>query len=125
MVLSTADIDRHKTSEVSAVTYKGTKYTKGLVVILENTGETLVFGKICLILANEKSVCFVVLVHHSVLLTDLGVYYLMSDNKYAYINADSLQDYYPLPVWRPNAFRNFVKCYQNWKVRRLGPLLTI
>lgn len=99
MVLNTSDIDKQKNSEVSAVTYKGTKYTKGLVVALEHTGETLVFGKISLILSDERNVFFVVLVHRSVLLVDLGVYYLVSDNKYAYINADSLQDYYPLPMY--------------------------
>lgn len=66
MVLNTSDIDKQKTSEVSAVTYKGTKYTKGLVVALEHTGETLVFGKISLILSDERNV-FVVLVHRSVL----------------------------------------------------------
>lgn len=100
MVLHTADIDKHKTSDVSAVTYKGTKYSKGLVVVLEHTGETLFFGKIFLILSDEKSVYFVELVHRSVLLVDLGVYYLLSDDKYAFINADSLQDYYPLPVYK-------------------------
>ncbi len=82
------------------MTYKGTKYSKGLVVVVEHTWETLVFGKISLILSDEKNVYFVVLMHHSVLLLDLGVYYLVSDDKYAFINADSLQDYYPLPVYK-------------------------
>uniref|UniRef100_A0A8C6LRA2 Uncharacterized protein n=1 Tax=Nothobranchius furzeri TaxID=105023 RepID=A0A8C6LRA2_NOTFU len=35
MILKEADIDKGKTSEVSAVFYKGTKYTKGLVCIDE------------------------------------------------------------------------------------------
>lgn len=89
-MLNTVDIDKHKTSEVSAVTYKGTKYTKDLVVVLKHTGDTLVFGKISLMLTDEKQVHFVVLVHHSVQLVDLGVYLSMSDNEYAYINVDRL-----------------------------------
>lgn len=91
MLLKTAHIDKSKTAEVSAVTYKGTKYTKGLVVVLKHTGNTLVFGKISLILADEKQVYFVVLKHQSVLLVDLGVHYLCKpSNEYAYINADGL-----------------------------------
>lgn len=74
MVLNTSDIDKQKTSEASAVTYKGTKYTQSLVVALEHTGETLVFGKISVILSDETNVFFVVLVHRTVLLVDLGVY---------------------------------------------------
>lgn len=96
LLLKTSHNDKHKTSE----TYKGTDYTKGLVVVLVHIGDTLVFGKISLILIDDKQVHFVVLVHHSVLLIDPGVYYLCkSHNKYLYINADSLQDYYPLPVY--------------------------
>lgn len=68
--------------------YKGTKYTKGLVFVLKHTGDKLVFGKISLILTDEKRVHFVVLVHQSVLLVDLGIYHLcMSENEYAYVNA--------------------------------------
>lgn len=100
MLLKTVDIDKHKTCEVSSVIYKGTKYTKGLVVVLKHTGDSLVFGKISLILTDEKQVHFVVLVHQSLLLVDLGIYHICkSENEYAYINADRLQDYYPLPVY--------------------------
>lgn len=99
-VLKTSVIDKHRTSEVSAVIYKGTKYTKGLVVVLEHSDDSLVFGKISLILIDDKQVHFVVLVHHSVFLIDLGVHHIFqADNKYMCVNADSLQDHYPLPMY--------------------------
>lgn len=99
--LQTSVICKHATSEVSALIYKGSKYTKGLVVVLDHSEEdTLVFGKIALILIDDKQVYFVVLVHHSVFLIDLGVHHLnQSENKYVCVHADSLLDYYPLPVY--------------------------
>jgi len=88
------------TSEVSGVVYKGTKYTNGLFVVVDHNSCGYLFGKISLILISPTDVHFVVELYESVLLSDLGVYSLQkSDPKYVCVNADSLLDYYPLPVY--------------------------
>ncbi|XDV26704.1 hypothetical protein PO909_030342 [Leuciscus waleckii] len=81
------------TSEVSGVVYKGTKYTNGLVVVVDNNSCGYIFGKISLILISPTDVHFVVELYESVLLSDLGVHSLQKyDPKYVCVNADSLLD---------------------------------
>lgn len=99
-VLEASDIERGRSTEVSAVTYKGTKYSKGLVVVLKSTSDTITFGKISVIVVGNEQVHFVVSVHESVLLIDVGVHHIFqSGHNYLCVNADHLQDYYPLPVY--------------------------
>lgn len=89
------------TSEVSGVVYKGTKYTNGLVVVVDHNSCGYIFGKISLILISPTDVHFVAELYESVLLSDLGVHSLQKyDPKYVCVNADSLLDYYPLPVYK-------------------------
>lgn len=64
------------TLDVSAVVYTGTKYVEGYVSIVDDTDDGLVFGKIAVILVNDSELYFVLELHHSVLLTDLGLDYL-------------------------------------------------
>ncbi len=88
-------------SEVSAVVYKGTKYSKGLVVALKSNDQDFLFGKISVILISHTQVHFVVDMLQSVLLIDLGLHCLgNSEERFLCVHADSLCDYYPLPIYQ-------------------------
>lgn len=88
------------TLDVSAVVHKGTKYVKGYVSIVDDSDDGLVFGKIAVILVNDSGLYFVLELHHSVLLIDLGLHCLRCPpERSVCVNADSLMDYYPLPLY--------------------------
>lgn len=84
---------------MSAVVYKGTKYVKGYVSIVDDTDDGLDFGKIAVILVNDSELYFVLELDHSVLLIDLGLHCLRCPTERSVcVNADSLMDYYPPPL---------------------------
>lgn len=88
------------TLDVSAVVHKGTKYVKGYVSIVDDSDDGLVFGKIAVILVNDSGLYFVLELHQSVLLIDLGLHCLRCPpERSVCVNADSLMDYYPLPLY--------------------------
>lgn len=97
----TAGFTKETVSEVSAVVYKGTKYSKGLVVVMGHNEHGYVFGKISVILiSHNKQVHFVLDMLPSVLLVDLGLHCLQkSEKRFKCVHADSLCDYYPLPMY--------------------------
>lgn len=96
----TAGLMKETTSEVSAVVYKGTKYCKGLVVAMGHDECGHIFGKISVILISHKQVHFVLDILQSVILINLGLHCLYnSEKRFICVQADSLFDYYPLPVY--------------------------
>lgn len=96
----TAGLMKETTSEVSAVVYKGTKYCKGLVVAMGHDECGHIFGKISVILISHKQVHFVLDILQSVILINLGLHCLHnSEKRFICVQADSLFDYYPLPVY--------------------------
>lgn len=95
-----ADCSDQNILDVSAVVYKGTKYVKGHVVIVNHTDEGFVFGKIEGILVEDSTLHFVLGLHHSVLLVDLGLHCLhCPPESNVCVNVDSLMDYYPMPLY--------------------------
>lgn len=89
----------------STITYKGTTYKKGLLVILHSHEQGFVFGKIKLVLINKNQEIFFITENYpSVYLVELGVYCLenqCAENRiFSCIPADSLLDYYPLPEYK-------------------------
>lgn len=95
-------LTKDNTIETSTVTYKGTLYKKGMSVVLDVNDSGYVLGKIVLILVKQDKVYFVSDKHQSVPVLDLGVHCLQYDleTQYVCVCADSLADYYPLPVYR-------------------------
>lgn len=65
---------KERVSEVSAVIYKGTKYSKGLAVFMNHNERGGMSGKIPMILISLKEVYFVVDTLQSLLLMDLGLH---------------------------------------------------
>ena len=75
------DFNLQDTITASSVTYKGTTYKRGLLVVLDNNDEGLVFGKIVLILIHGGStVYFITEIQQSVYLVELGLHCLVSDD---------------------------------------------
>ena len=91
----------HETTVVtSAVTYKGTKYQKNMVVAMEDSDMGYTFGKIALILTDSSNVYFVLEKQQSVPLVDLGVQCLLESDSYVCVSVENLADYYPLSLYR-------------------------
>lgn len=65
--------NRKNTTELSAVVYMNTKYSKGLVVAVADSDHAILFGKIVLILHDQSRIHLIVEKHQSVLLVDVGV----------------------------------------------------
>ena len=83
------------------ITYKGTKYHKSMIVVVDHNDMGYTFGKIVLILLNSSQVYFVIEKHHSVPLMDLGVHCLLDSGvSYMCVRLESLADYYPLPLYK-------------------------
>uniref|UniRef100_A0A1A8BQ80 Uncharacterized protein n=1 Tax=Nothobranchius kadleci TaxID=1051664 RepID=A0A1A8BQ80_NOTKA len=95
-----ANVSNHNMLDVSAVVYKGTKYVKGHVVVVDHTDESTEFGKIVVILVNDSKLYFVLELHQSVRLIDLGLYCLhCPTDRSLCVNVDSLMDHYPIPLY--------------------------
>ena len=99
------DFNVQDTVTASSVTYKGTTYKRGLLVVLDNNDEGLVFGKIVLILIHGGStVYFITEIQQSVYLVELGLHCLVGDDldcrSCVCVQADHLLDYYPCPVYK-------------------------
>lgn len=93
-------------SEVPSVVYKGTKYSRGFVVVMDENENGLVFGKISVILVSCKSVHFILDMLQSVHLTDVGLHCLGNhEGKFICAGIDSLCDYYPLPVYEVSGLK--------------------
>lgn len=95
LFLSTDTVVSHST------TVKGTTYKKGLYVLLTETEDGLLTGKIVLILVrNNCDVFFVISHHHASHLAHLHVYCICTEiNAITLVNVNDLLDYYPLPVY--------------------------
>lgn len=97
--LSRTLTSRANIKELSAVVFKNTKYSKGMVVAVEVSDSGIIFGNIVLILLDQNRVLLVLEKHQSVKLVDVGVHYLTREEDYICVGIDSLIDYYPLPVY--------------------------
>jgi hypothetical protein len=88
--------------ETASATYKGTTYKKGMTVVLNLNDSGYVLGKIALIIVKQEKVYFVSEKYQSVPVLDLGVHCLQHscETQYVCVGADSLADYYPVPVYR-------------------------
>jgi hypothetical protein len=85
------------------VSYKGTAYKKGMLLVVDQNKTGYVFGKIVLILVHlNTSVYFVVEKNQSVYCSDVGLHCLNNHSNFdtVCINAADLLDYYPLPEYR-------------------------
>uniref|UniRef100_A0A8C9X4V2 Uncharacterized protein n=1 Tax=Sander lucioperca TaxID=283035 RepID=A0A8C9X4V2_SANLU len=67
---------------MTAVVYKNTKYCKGLVVVVAHDDNGILFGKIVLILLHHSRVYLILEKCESVLLIDVGVYWLTVQGEY-------------------------------------------
>lgn len=84
-----------------AVTYKGIKYLKSMVVVVEDSDMGFSFGKIAFILLNSSNVYFIIEKYESVPLADLGVYCLLDSGiTYACVSVEALADHYPLSLYK-------------------------
>lgn len=84
-----------------AVTYKGTKYQKYMIVVMEDSDMGYTFGKIALILNNSSDVYFGIEKYQSVPLVDLGVHCLVDSGiSYVCVSVEDLADYYPLSLYK-------------------------
>ena len=83
------------------VTVKGTDYRRGMYILLENSDEGLLMGKIMLVIAVHNSVYFVSEKHTFVKLCDTGVYCDLgvAQDNYVCIKQEDLLDYYPLSAY--------------------------
>lgn len=91
--------NRKNTTELSAVVYNTTKFSKDLVVAVADSDHGILFGKIVLILLDQSRIHLIVEKHQSVLLVDVGVRYLTLLRGYICVDIDSLVGYYPLPKY--------------------------
>uniref|UniRef100_A0A8C2FGN5 Uncharacterized protein n=1 Tax=Cyprinus carpio TaxID=7962 RepID=A0A8C2FGN5_CYPCA len=82
--------NRKNTTELSAVVYKNTKYSKGLAVAVAETDHGILFGKIVLILLDQSRIHLILEKHQSVLLVDVGVRYLTLQGGYICVDIDSV-----------------------------------
>lgn len=83
------------------VTYKGTLYKKGMILVHGVSEDALEFGKImCIVIHLREKVYFVVQKCQSCVLAHLGLYCISEDNDVACICSDSLLDYHPLQEYR-------------------------
>ena len=95
-------LTKDTTMETASATYKGTTYKKGMTVVLNLNDSGYVLGKIALIIVKQEKVYFVSEKYQSVPVLDLGVHCLQHscETQYVCVGADSLADYYPVPVYR-------------------------
>ncbi|XP_054724735.1 uncharacterized protein LOC129235069 [Uloborus diversus] len=87
------------------VSVRGIAYKKGNVLPLRENEWGIIFGKILLILVNDKTVYFVVKTSQFILMSHLGVYADeitsdISDSEIICVSIDELLDYYSLPVYK-------------------------
>ena len=95
----------HDTTVVTnAVTVKGTKYKKGMHVVLERDDEGIHMGEIMLILIHHSDVAyFIVGRQRAMELVGLGIHSLTDhDSNYMCVKQDDLLDYYPLMEYKLN-----------------------
>lgn len=87
------------------VTVTGTTYKKNMFIVIDNSEEGLLMGKIKLILIHRDSaVHFVADKYLAVRLPDIGVHCLTQTlEKYYCVNQENLLDYYPLPEYTVGA----------------------
>ncbi len=93
----------------NAVNYKGTDYKQGMFVVLEESEDGYVLGKLLFLLIFQGTELFCVVEKcHSVHCIETGLYFLMlNDNDHAVVecvNINSLLDYYPLTGYRRRQF---------------------
>lgn len=83
------------------VTVKGTDYRRGMYILVENSDEGLLMGKIMLVIVVHNSVYFVSEKHTFVKLSDTGAYcdLGMAQDNYVCIKQEDLLDYYPLSAY--------------------------
>lgn len=81
------------------MTLKGTKYKKNMLVVIDESSEGLVIGKIIVVLIhNNSAVYFITEKSKALLLRDVGVYgFTPIQELYCCVKQDDLADYYPLP----------------------------
>ncbi len=96
------DFQPGNTLVTTEITLKGTKYRKGMIVLLSSKDEGLEVGRIKLILVHQNSVVyFVTEKRHAVQLVDLGVYCIADeDPRYVCVLQEELLDYYPLQEYK-------------------------
>lgn len=94
------------TVATNAVTVRGTKYKKGMHVVLGREDEGLHMGEIKLILSHRSDcVYFVVGNQQAVELADLGINSLtevVQESNYMCVKQEDLLDYYPLMGYKLN-----------------------
>ena len=82
-----------------SVTYKGTIYKTGLFVLVRRVDEGLVVGEILLIVVHKSTVYFIVRENKVEILAGLHVNKLTGSLNAVCVTANSLLDYYPLPIY--------------------------
>lgn len=90
------------------VNFKGTLYKKGSFLCLaRDSDDSIKFGLIELVLTkDEKEVCFVVVLHSSVHISEYGVYEIkQSAEDMRCVNAGHCLDFYPLPLYSLNGHK--------------------
>lgn len=82
-------------------TVKGTKYKKNMHVVIDESFEGLLIGKIIVVLIhNNSAVYFITEKCKALLLHDVGIYGLTPvQGCYCCVKQDDLVDYYPLPEY--------------------------
>lgn len=99
------DFTQNDTVATNEVTVKGTKYKKGMYVVLGRDDDGLHMGGIQLILIHHNdSVYFVVERQQAVELVHLGIHCLevVEDPNYMCVKQEDLLDYYPLVEYKLN-----------------------
>jgi hypothetical protein len=93
-------------------TYRGTVYKHGMFVLLEETEDGFVAGKLLCMLVFEGSMLFCVVRKYDCIESlDSGSYYLMlNDSEHAVecINANDLLDFYPLNEYKKDNLSQIV-----------------
>lgn len=99
--VSSFDFGPDNTFIAHEATVKGTKYKKNMLVVINESSEGLVMGKIIVVLIhNGSAVYFVTKKCQALLLHDIGVYGLTPIQEcYCCVKQDNLVDYYPLPEY--------------------------
>lgn len=99
--VSSYDFGPNNTLIAHEATVKGTKYKKNMLVVIDESSEGLVIGKIIVLLIHNNSVVYFITEKcKALLLHDVGVYtYTPLQGCYCCVKHDDLLDYYPLPEY--------------------------